>query len=758
MRLPSSTQHPRLFNRSITHQAALWAWIALSVGIVLGDFTLATCSPPRLYNGFWTSAIVFTLIAGLLCSQWFLPRIFIFTITGMLVMTTSGIRGREFESDVLQGQSRIPHVCIQGKSVGQSVPLLNVYRTVVSASVLTCSHGSHTLDGENVRCYSKKPIPQAATVRLYGTFRKPSARYFPAGFDSRRHYRATNTVGSFDVDSVQIVRRNESVFNWASISFRTYVKNLLARSPNPTQTAILGASFLGEKHYLAEDIKFLFRDAGIFHLLAISGLHMGILVLSTFTILSLVPVDRRCKILITLAVVWIYVLFIGAIPSLVRAAIMATVLLLTFLVQRRQYPLNTLGIAGCIWLLYSPHSLFSPGYQLSFAATTAIIAAQPVMQNILRRVPPMYFRKPLQNALGSFLVSTAGFIGTAPVLYYHFGSVSIVGLITNTASVFMMSLGMHLFFVAVCLFWISPAASSFVLTVVSYPLSAVISLAEMTTTLKSRSLLPSLPCGVWIIYLLCFLGLISLHPKRVGQYLRWTPPVLLLLAGAILLMRKNCDYTDVFLFNAGSRNLAGIDFPNGRRWLIGSADPRRWEYAHRNRLLPWQRDRLRMRLETIILPRLESNAAHFLSPILENSTPKNLITDAHEPISPLADREFSSLLTKNEMSGIRIESAASLYPSEGCSVLVESSQTGTGLSIDMNLYGFHILLLPSFFTGSGWNADTLQFGIPIFTDSHIDSSSIPGASDLDLTEGAARFRFFTDGRMQVHQYRGSRWR
>ncbi|MFP4416402.1 MAG: ComEC/Rec2 family competence protein [Chitinivibrionales bacterium] len=756
MRLPSSRTHPPLFNRSILHQPAFWAWLILSAGILLGDFVSTALSSPRLYHGFWVCAIVFTTALGIILSRSLHWRVLFFIAAGAFAILASKEKNRTYLQENMRGMDRIEQVFISGTPNRASVPLLNIYRTEISAVSLTDSSGTYPLNKKNYRCYSNDSIPQAASVRILGTLRNPAPRYYPGGFDAPRHFRAADMWGTIDADSVQIVGHSNSILRTASRAFRSYIHKLLSLSPDPTQAAILSASFLGEKHHLTEDIKSLFREAGIFHLLAISGLHMGILIISTFLVLSVIPCDRRCKTVATLVVIWSYVLFIGAIPSLVRSAIMASVILTTYLFQRKQYTLNTLGIAGCIWLLFSPHSLFTPGYQLSFGATLSIVAAQPVIRRINHLLPRLPLDMFTRGTLGSFMVSAAGFLGTAPVLHYHFGSLSFVGLVTNVAAVFCMSVGMNLFFIAAGLFWICPALSPFLMKAVSIPLSMVIMLAEKTTTLQQSATLPSVPATVWLLYAICFLCLLSIHPTRIGQYVRWVLPIFFLLSATIMVVDKNAEYAEIVVFNLDGDNMAGIRYPSGKIWLIGVADSRRWEYLYRNRLLPWQRDA--GKLEVLVIPRVNNNVSHFLSPLLLNGAPEKLITDGQNDLSPFGSRDLTGLLVTHGVERFLVPSAAMLYPAEECTITVRSPPNKhSGLSVRANVLGARITLesKPSDKPSEALESSDVNI---FFNSPTVSLPAFSPQSSLDLKKGAGRLRIGKNGNITIHQFTGERWK
>jgi competence protein ComEC len=145
---------------------------------------------------------------------------------------------------------------------------------------------------------------------------------------------------------------------------------------------------------------------------------------------------------------------------------MATLFCLSILLQRKNHIVHTLGIAGFFWLCISPHSLFTPGFQLSFAATAGIAMLQPVLSGITGAVNSKISGNPVkflvEKALSPLWVSVAAFAATAPTLLYHFGTLSLYGILFNLIAIPLMSGAMWLFFAAAALSPVAAAAKALI--------------------------------------------------------------------------------------------------------------------------------------------------------------------------------------------------------------------------------------------------------------------------------------------------------
>lgn len=199
--------------------------------------------------------------------------------------------------------------------------------------------------------------------------------------------------------------------------------------------ALISAITLGERDALDSDLRQSFAAAGAAHVLAVSGLHTGIIyivVVSLLTCFSLwrpLYEQRIRRALLSsciIAVMWAYAFITGLSPSVMRAALMLTIIQVGWICRRQSISFNTLAAAACICLWIDPLSLFSVSFQLSFAAVAGILLFVPHF-NSLWRVHSKFAR--FMRDLVT--VSAAATIGTLPVSLYYFSQVARFFLLTN---------------------------------------------------------------------------------------------------------------------------------------------------------------------------------------------------------------------------------------------------------------------------------------------------------------------------------------
>jgi len=196
---------------------------------------------------------------------------------------------------------------------------------------------------------------------------------------------------------------------------------------------VLAAMTLGDKSAMPHELKEIYAVSGASHVLALSGLHLGII----YFLLSLLILGQRLRIISLMLVIsgiWAFVLLVGMQPSVVRAAVMISVFALLSLVNRSRMSLNALSLTAIILLLVSPDSIYDVGFQLSFMAMLAILTIQPLLEKLIPR--KFLFNHPVVRwAWGVTTVSVAAQIGVAPLVAYYFGRFSTYFLLTNFVAI-----------------------------------------------------------------------------------------------------------------------------------------------------------------------------------------------------------------------------------------------------------------------------------------------------------------------------------
>jgi len=315
----------------------------------------------------------------------------------------------------------------------------------------TQSNGSQPVDGlVKVKLYAENPgLMRGDVVELTGKLQVPNRPTNPGQFDYREYlrrqgFRAVMYIsGEGGVESAGPARN--SLMRQVDI-VRARLLAVLRESPFYDDSGILPAMLLGFRGELEPDTLQGFQRSGTMHLLAISGLHVGMIAGACVVLLRLVRVPMRTVNLLVIALVILYVVMSGARPPSVRAAVLIAFAMFGGVISRQQLSLNSVGAAALVILCFSPCELFAVGFQLSFAAFLSIVYFYEAIRDRLYRItrvpgkafhdakPPLALRI-FSTARGFFVplvaVSLAAYAGILPLLAQSFNIVSIAALFAN---------------------------------------------------------------------------------------------------------------------------------------------------------------------------------------------------------------------------------------------------------------------------------------------------------------------------------------
>jgi competence protein ComEC len=204
------------------------------------------------------------------------------------------------------------------------------------------------------------------------------------------------------------------------------------RYHSPEQASFLKGVILGYRADLSNEIKQSFMNTGTIHILAVSGSNVAVIVLIIYSMFGFLRLPKKLAGGATIFGIVIFMFITGASPSVVRATIMATVLLVGTLFERRTDVYNSLSVAAAIILLLDTNALFDVGFQLSFAAVVSIVYIYPILKKLIDLIPERFEEiKAIDYVLKLFAVSLAAQIGTLPFTAYYFGRISLVSLLAN---------------------------------------------------------------------------------------------------------------------------------------------------------------------------------------------------------------------------------------------------------------------------------------------------------------------------------------
>ena len=221
-------------------------------------------------------------------------------------------------------------------------------------------------------------------IKLSGTFYKANGKRNPGDFDYNKYLKQKGIAALFSVqrsNHITVVDSSVAYFANSVFILRKKVNKIIENLYTPKAAALLRGLLLADRGEIQSQTKTYFINAGVVHVLAVSGLHVGFIVLIVLTLLTRFNIFVRYVFTI-FAVIFFMILTNGP-PSVVRASIMAIILIVSILSNRQYNALNSLALAAFIILIFDPAQLFQPGFELSFSAVLSIIILFPMFRNWL---------------------------------------------------------------------------------------------------------------------------------------------------------------------------------------------------------------------------------------------------------------------------------------------------------------------------------------------------------------------------------------
>ncbi len=274
-------------------------------------------------------------------------------------------------------------------------------------------------------------------VKLQGEYKKPSEQRNYGGYDDKQYLKILKIVGRVKVNQIEVIAKKQlNVVLQSANNISLKCKEKIDSIFEEEKASMIKGLLLGDTGDIQEEVKENFQVANISHVLAISGMHIGYLILGIQIVLKNRIGKKKTKI-VTIVILIFYVFITGFSPSIVRAVVMGIITIGGGLVNRKSDIWNSIAISLLGILFYNPFLILNVGLQLSYLGTIGIILFQPVILKIFesysskRRYKLKRKLEVWEKAKEMIAVSLSAQIMILPILLYHFNICGIYFLITN---------------------------------------------------------------------------------------------------------------------------------------------------------------------------------------------------------------------------------------------------------------------------------------------------------------------------------------
>lgn len=284
--------------------------------------------------------------------------------------------------------------------------------------------------------YGRTKLNLGDVVTINGILKVPSRNTNPKLFNYRLNLLSDkiHTTMTIEDHSIQVIGLDNKFGYTIKDKFTKEVTQLFQTYLNSENAQLITSIILGKSKYLDEDDLTKYRDLGLAHILAVSGLHIGIITGFIIFLFSRIGINRRLNVILSLTIIWAYVYLIGFPASAVRASLMFSILFFSQLIHEPYDSINTIMFSMLLSLFMNPFWLFNVGFQLSYMATISILIFTPKIINLFY---------PLKSNIILTISSIIGVnIGLLPLQAYYFNSVPLLGLISNIITVPLLSIAL----------------------------------------------------------------------------------------------------------------------------------------------------------------------------------------------------------------------------------------------------------------------------------------------------------------------------
>ena len=527
-----------------------------------------------------------------------------------------------------------------------------------------------TIRGNEPRLRSGDRVACLAKLKKIQNFNNPG------GFNYKRHLAFRGIRASAYVANENLVVRlhqkeGAGIGSWLS-RCREAVSSLIEKASQEDRAeagSVLKALIIGDRSGISPENRRAFNRIGISHLLAISGLHVGMVAtLSFFVFRYLMARSQRILMaawagrgaaLMSVMPVLFYGFVAGMSPATQRAVIMVTVFLLALLFEREHDSINTLAVAAMVILIFTPTALFEISFQLSFVAVFAILYALRTLPfvSVLRSAPLWPYKR-----LGLFvLVSAAAILGTLPFTLYYFNQTSLIGVFTNCLMVPLVGfLVVPMGLLAALFLTVTPTLSLWIMKAAALILQGGILLAHHLSTWPFAAIKTVTP--TWMEMALYYgLAWALLTPRRTRLAKAALAGILLLVLtdGAYWTARRfaNQDLTVTYI-DVGQGNAALLELPKGPCMLIdgGGFYDNRFDVGARI-VAPFLWQKKIATVETLILSHPDPDHLNGLVFIARHFNVRQVWMTQDEVPSPTY-KDFQDIVSEQQITVLGLEDLA----------------------------------------------------------------------------------------------------
>lgn len=401
--------------------------------------------------------------------------------------------------------------------------------------------------------YPSEPLSPKTKFKTTAAINFPKTKTNPGQFDLRKHYLKKGIICYVEVKDRSLLHiEKENTFFKTLEKYKNFLRRKIKEDENGP---ILLALLLGERDLIKGENEEDFINSGLYHLIALSGLHLGLLLLSVILTLRVLKINPFMVDIIALIIIPLYLLLVKDQPSIMRASLMALLFLVSKILNRSDTFIRILMISMAIILTFLPKEIFDPAFQMTYLATFGIALLYPLKPDFFKNTILKYF-------FDSLFIGFSAQLFTSILLILNFQRISLIGFfftIFATIPLFpLLLLGLIYLFG----FSLIPYLNEIILALLSILSSIFIKMIKFSANLNYSSLFFPKPHFLYTLLIIFSLILIALQIRK-AKLLGFTFTIILLIFSYFLPNPINNKLNNIFaILDIGQGNSSILIFNN----------------------------------------------------------------------------------------------------------------------------------------------------------------------------------------------------
>ncbi|MFW6016459.1 MAG: DNA internalization-related competence protein ComEC/Rec2 [bacterium] len=466
-----------------------------------------------------------------------------------------------------------------------------------------------------------RELSNGEVIRINLNLNQPRKMRNPGGFSNYDYLKRQGIYSQgYYLDNLEIIDRVNNFFIDYLISLKRRFINIIDQAVIEPYNNLIKAFLLGERDGLPDEWYNYFTNSGINHLLAISGLHVGFILIIFSYLFKITKISKEISSLIISIILFLYLIITGFRVSVFRASFLAIAFLWAPYFNRKGDILNLLGLAALINLLINPYHLFNIGFQLSYFVLLSIT---------------LWFEL-FKEYFPSFIaITNAAFIGSTPIVIYYFNLFTPVALLTNIWAIPLVGVIVLLSLLALLIALFLPTVAALVFQILIYPIITLIFSTKIISSLPFAHYELATPSIINLIIVLLLIIILPLtlrkrifsinkeKRKKNLYYLSLLLSIIILINIFIPIFDNQIKITFI---DVGQGDSILIESPEKKYILIdGGGYLGRYSSHGEGTLLPLMRSKGIRKLDLVFISHFHADHALGIIDLIGNRKIKNLV-------------------------------------------------------------------------------------------------------------------------------------